>query len=159
MVGLDMRIPFAFGRAGDCARSLRSPDRDRPRGCTGPIPGVDDRLRNRRAASPARLGLSALSSQARSDESISCSAYSRLKVDEIQHFTTDRLHTLELYPPDANVLFNAGEYRATTRLWHRRADLYRASQTSALVTPQSLIADSARSAEGATAASTNDVPP
>src|SRR3954464_15236006 len=48
MVGLDMRIPFALGRTTDCARSLRSPDRNRPRGCTGPIPGVDDRPRNRR---------------------------------------------------------------------------------------------------------------
>src|SRR5882724_1199476 len=50
MVGLDMGIPFALGRTGDCAPSLRSRDRDRARGCTGPIPGVGDRLRRRRLA-------------------------------------------------------------------------------------------------------------
>ena len=68
-----------------------------------------------------------------------------IEVDEIQHFTTDRLRTLELYQPDADVLFNADKYRATIRLWHQRADRYCASKTSALVAPQSLIADSARS--------------
>jgi mono/diheme cytochrome c family protein len=45
-----MRIPFALGRIADCAPSLRSRDRDRPRGCTGPIPGVDDRLTKPRVA-------------------------------------------------------------------------------------------------------------
>jgi hypothetical protein len=45
MVGLDMRIPFAFEGTGDCARSLRLRDRDRPRGCTGPIPGIGERPR------------------------------------------------------------------------------------------------------------------
>jgi hypothetical protein len=51
-----------------------------------------------------------------------------IEVDEIQHFTTDRMRSLELYPPDADVLFNAGEYRAAIRLWHQRADRYRASK-------------------------------
>jgi hypothetical protein len=51
-----------------------------------------------------------------------------IEVDEIQHFTTDRMRTLELYPPDADVLFNADEYRAAIRLWHQRADRYRASK-------------------------------
>jgi hypothetical protein len=51
-----------------------------------------------------------------------------IEVDEIQHFTTDRMRTLELYPPDADVLFNVDEYRAAIRLWHQRADRYRASK-------------------------------
>jgi hypothetical protein len=51
-----------------------------------------------------------------------------IEVDEIQHFTTERLRTLELYPPDAEMLFNADEYRAAIRLWRQRADRYRASK-------------------------------
>jgi len=51
-----------------------------------------------------------------------------IEVDEIQHFTTDRMRTLEFYPLDADVLFNADEYRAAIRLWHQRADRYRASK-------------------------------
>ena len=51
-----------------------------------------------------------------------------IEVDEIQHFTTDRMRTLELYPVDADVLFNEDEYRAAIRLWHQRADRYRASK-------------------------------
>jgi hypothetical protein len=81
-----------------------------------------------------------------------------VEVDEIQHFTTDRLRTLELYPPDADVLFNADVYRATIRLRHQRADRYRASKTSALVTGRSSPTVPVP-AEGATAVSTNDVPP
>jgi hypothetical protein len=51
-----------------------------------------------------------------------------IEVDEIQHFTTDRTRTLELYPPDTDVLFKTDVYRATIRLWHERADRYRASK-------------------------------
>src|SRR5712692_1742555 len=39
-----------------------------------------------------------------------------IEVDEIQHFTTERMRTLELYPPDADVLFNVDDYRAAIRL-------------------------------------------
>ena len=76
-----------------------------------------------------------------------------IEVDEIQHFTTDRLRTLELYPPEADVLFNSDEYRATIRLWHRRARHQRWScpSRSSPTVPAP--------AEGATAVSTNDVPP
>ena len=51
-----------------------------------------------------------------------------IEVDEIQHFTTDRLCTFELYPPDADLLFNVDEYRAAILLWHQRGDRYRASK-------------------------------
>jgi hypothetical protein len=51
-----------------------------------------------------------------------------IEVDEIQHFTTDRTRTLEFYPPDTDVLFKTDVYRATIRLWHERADRYRASK-------------------------------
>src|SRR5579864_8463686 len=51
-----------------------------------------------------------------------------IEVDEIQHFTTERARTLELYPPRADVLFNADEYLEAIRVWHQRADRYRASK-------------------------------
>jgi hypothetical protein len=51
-----------------------------------------------------------------------------VEVDEIQHFTTDRMRTFELYPPSADMLFDADEYRAAIRLWHQRADRYRATK-------------------------------
>jgi hypothetical protein len=54
-----------------------------------------------------------------------------IEVDEIQHFTTDRMRTLELYPPDADVLFSTDEYRAAIRLWHQRADRFRHPRNAA----------------------------
>jgi len=75
-----------------------------------------------------------------------------IEVDEIQHFTTDRLRTLELYPPEADVLFNSNEYRATIRLWRRaRHQRWSCPSRSSPTVPAP--------AEGATAVSTDDVPP
>lgn len=51
-----------------------------------------------------------------------------IEVDEIQHFTTDRIRTLELYPTTTDVLFDPDEYRAAIHEWHQRADDYRASK-------------------------------
>ena len=33
-----------------------------------------------------------------------------IEVDEIQHFTTDRLRTLDLYPPEVEVCFDVDTY-------------------------------------------------
>jgi len=33
-----------------------------------------------------------------------------VEVDEIQHFTTDRLRTLDLYPPEVEVCFDVDTY-------------------------------------------------
>jgi very-short-patch-repair endonuclease len=51
-----------------------------------------------------------------------------VEVDEIQHFTSDRLLTLELYPPDAHLAFDPNEYRALIRTWSPVADNYRAAK-------------------------------
>jgi hypothetical protein len=51
-----------------------------------------------------------------------------VEVDEIQHFTTDRLRTLELYPPDVSLGFDLGTYRELCQRHHRSADGYRAAK-------------------------------
>lgn len=51
-----------------------------------------------------------------------------VEVDEIQHFTSDRLRTLELYPADAPVLFDVDEYRELIGRWCGSADRYRAGK-------------------------------
>jgi hypothetical protein len=51
-----------------------------------------------------------------------------IEVDEIQHFTSDRLLALELYPQDAQLGFDANEYRSLIRRWSSVADNYRAAK-------------------------------
>ena len=80
-------------------------------------------------------------------------------MDEIQHFTTDRLRTLELYPPDADVLFNSDEYRATIRLWFQQVDRYRVRKNQRSSRPSRSSPTVPVPAEGAAAVSANDVPP
>lgn len=51
-----------------------------------------------------------------------------VEVDEIQHFTSDRLRTLEFYPPNLDVLFDIDEYRELIGGWSASADRYRAAK-------------------------------
>jgi hypothetical protein len=52
-----------------------------------------------------------------------------LEVDEIQHFTTARLMTLDRYADDASVGFDRDEYQSLCRHWAPRGgDRYRASK-------------------------------
>ncbi len=51
-----------------------------------------------------------------------------VEVDEIQHFTSDRLATLELYPRNADLAFDVAEYRALITKWMAVADNYRAAK-------------------------------
>lgn len=51
-----------------------------------------------------------------------------VEVDEIQHFTSDRLMTLELYGKDVQLVFDIDEYRALIRRWRSIADNYRAAK-------------------------------
>lgn len=45
-----------------------------------------------------------------------------IEVDEAPHFTSFRLVTLELYPADARVAFDVGEYETLCREWSARTD-------------------------------------
>jgi hypothetical protein len=54
-----------------------------------------------------------------------------VELDEIQHFTSDRLATLELYPRNVQLAFDIGEYRALIGQWSEVADRYRAAKPSA----------------------------
>jgi hypothetical protein len=45
-----------------------------------------------------------------------------VEYDEVQHFTTARLTTLDLYPEDALVAFSPGDYRAVVELWRSKGD-------------------------------------
>jgi hypothetical protein len=47
-----------------------------------------------------------------------------VEVDEVQHFTSDRLTTLELYPRNAELAFDVAEYRALIGRWSSVADSY-----------------------------------
>lgn len=51
-----------------------------------------------------------------------------IEVDETQHFTTDRLRTLEEYPPNAGVCFNVDEYKNLCRILRAGSDRYRAAK-------------------------------
>jgi len=51
-----------------------------------------------------------------------------VEVDEIQHFTTDRLRTLDLYPSEPDVCFDIDTYRSLVRPWSAIGDRYRASK-------------------------------
>ena len=47
-----------------------------------------------------------------------------IEVDESQHFTSFRLRSLELYPPDSPVGFDIEQYKELCRLWQRKSDGY-----------------------------------
>ncbi len=51
-----------------------------------------------------------------------------VEVDEIQHFTTDRLRTFDLYAPSADLCFDFADYGRLIRQWSKTADRYRASK-------------------------------
>lgn len=51
-----------------------------------------------------------------------------VEVDEIQHFTTERLRTLDLYPAAAELRFDTGAYRALIGRWYTTGDRYRAAK-------------------------------
>src|SRR4051794_3701566 len=51
-----------------------------------------------------------------------------VEVDEIQHFTSARLRTLEMYPRDAALGYDLDEYRALCRRWSATADRYRSAK-------------------------------
>ena len=52
-----------------------------------------------------------------------------VEVDEIQHFTTDRLRTLDLYPPlGVEVCFDISAYRTLIGQWSPTGDRYRAAK-------------------------------
>ncbi len=47
-----------------------------------------------------------------------------VEADESQHFTSFRLRTLELYPPDTPLGFDLDEYKELCRKWQRTSDGY-----------------------------------
>ncbi|MDX1870693.1 hypothetical protein SBI67_01040 [Mycolicibacterium sp. 120266] len=47
-----------------------------------------------------------------------------IEVDESQHFTSFRLQTLQMYPPDVPLGFDLQEYIAICRRWQRTSDGY-----------------------------------
>jgi hypothetical protein len=51
-----------------------------------------------------------------------------VEVDEIQHFTSDRLVTLEAYPKTVQLAFDVSEYRSLASQWSSVADSYRAAK-------------------------------
>ena len=51
-----------------------------------------------------------------------------IEVDEIQHFTTDRLTTLRLYPGDIELGFGLSEYISLCETWRPTADRYRTAK-------------------------------
>ena len=53
-----------------------------------------------------------------------------VEVDETQHFTSDRLKSLALYPDDVPLGYDRGEYARLCEKWAGQADRYRASKTS-----------------------------
>ena len=54
-----------------------------------------------------------------------------IEVDELQHFTSDRLTALELYPEQVPLGFDLDEYRRLGATWSARADSYRATKQAA----------------------------
>jgi len=51
-----------------------------------------------------------------------------VEVDEIQHFTTERLRTLDLYPASAELWFDTGAYGTLISRWSTTGDRYRAAK-------------------------------
>jgi hypothetical protein len=54
-----------------------------------------------------------------------------VEVDEIQHFTTDRLTTLRSYGDSPNLAYDVENYCSLISRWHGRADRYRAAKPAA----------------------------
>jgi hypothetical protein len=48
-----------------------------------------------------------------------------IEVDESQHFTSFRLQTLQMYPPDVALGFDIEEYKNLCRVWQTKSDAYR----------------------------------
>lgn len=53
-----------------------------------------------------------------------------IEVDEGQHFTSWRLRSLDLYPPDSPLGFDLDEYRALCERWAPKSDRYRAAKSA-----------------------------
>ncbi|KRD41301.1 hypothetical protein ASE38_16950 [Cellulomonas sp. Root930] len=53
-----------------------------------------------------------------------------IEIDEHQHFTSHRLRTLELYPPDVALGFDLATYVDLCRQWSGRSDRYRMSKAA-----------------------------
>lgn len=51
-----------------------------------------------------------------------------IEIDEHQHFTSFRLASLELYPPESPLGFDRAEYMRLCRRWRDKADRYRRSK-------------------------------
>jgi hypothetical protein len=51
-----------------------------------------------------------------------------IECDETQHFTSERLRTLETYPKSARLTFDLDEYRRLALTWQHEADRYRAAK-------------------------------
>lgn len=47
-----------------------------------------------------------------------------IEVDESQHFTSFRLATLDLYPPDAPLGFDLARYKKLCAIWRQKSDGY-----------------------------------
>jgi hypothetical protein len=54
-----------------------------------------------------------------------------VEIDEVQHFTTDRLATLNAYPDSADVAYDIEHYCARIRRFSHLADRYRAAKPAA----------------------------
>lgn len=74
--------------------------------------------------------------QSKRTQCLECDAYFGglynfiFEFDEYQHFSSARLQTLELYPPDLNVNFSVDEWKSMCRMYKDRADKYRKSKTT-----------------------------
>ena len=58
-----------------------------------------------------------------------------IEVDEVQHCTSHRLLSLDLYPEDAPLGFDLRRYRGLCHLWSDRADKYRATKDAVAFGP------------------------
>jgi hypothetical protein len=54
-----------------------------------------------------------------------------VEVDEVQHFTTARLHSFDVYPADLPLGFDIGEYRGLVDRWRTTGDRAFAHRVSA----------------------------
>jgi hypothetical protein len=71
--------------------------------------GGNRRALARRSDAPLRAGL------------LSSSAGQLVEVDDVEHFTTDRLRSLSLYPMSTTFGFDLDVYRALIETWRARA--------------------------------------
>lgn len=74
--------------------------------------------------------------QSKRTQCLECDAYFGgqynliFEFDEHQHFSSARLKTLELYPPDLQVNFSIDEWKSMCRMYKDKADKYRKSKTT-----------------------------